>query len=334
MNFIRISSGLILCASALLTSYAGASEVVIDRLEASVNSSLVTLSDVHDFRRTLRLRAQLDPLFAGTSLAARGNQIRDREIVDFLVPEKLIAQQFAVSDSEVEQEINLIQNNNRITRSTLVNALKDQGFTFDDYFELIRMSASKRNLIDREIRTKVTISDDDVKNHFYNHYARNLSGSFAYRVQIITISPSSYKTPTAAKEAAQSALQSIRSGESFEEVARRLSDHPTASGGGDLGTLPEDQFAPVIREQLKKLQIGEVSEIFGSPKTGYFIVKLVDKQNNEMDQFKKVKEEIRNQLAAAEYQHQISLWIERQRQTAFIHRAGESSSHSNSAPAR
>jgi hypothetical protein len=34
-----------------------------------------------------------------------------------------------------------------------------------------------------------------------------------------------------------------------------------------------------------------------------------------------MKDEIRNHLAAAEYQHQISLWLDRQRQNAFIHLA-------------
>lgn len=308
-----------------LATTAFAAPVVLDRLEASVNSSIILLTDVSKFRETIKLRAQLDPLFAGTTVATHGDKASNGECVQFLMDEKIIAQQFPVSDSEVEQEVNSIQANNHIDRLALKNALKEQGFNFEDYFELIRTSTAKRNLIDRDIRTKVTISNDDVKNYFYNHFARTSAIPLSYRVQIIKVSTKNYKTSSAALETIQRALKQIRSGEPFEEVAKRVSDDATASTGGDLGTLTEDQVSPVIRAQMKKLQIGQVSEIINNTTSSYLILKLVDVKSSENDHFEKIKEEIRNQLTAAEYQHQISLWLERQRQNAFIHRTGEPS---------
>lgn len=304
---------------------AHAAPVLLDRLEASVNSSLILLSDVRKFRETEKLRQQLDPLFAGTAVASKGPAASNTEIANFLIDEKLIIQQFPVTDAEVENEINSIQSNNHIDRTQLKTALSEQGYSFDDYFELIRASASKRNLIDRDIRTKVTISDDDIKNYYYSHYAKNEAPPSAYHLQIITVSPKNYKNAAAAKEVAQRALSDIKAGESFEEVAKRASDGANASGGGDLGVVAEDQVSPTIREQVKKLKIGQVSDIFGSPQAGYNILKVVDVQTSENARIDKMKDEIRGQLTAAEYQHQIQLWLERQRQSAFIHRAGESS---------
>jgi peptidyl-prolyl cis-trans isomerase SurA len=304
---------------------ATARAALLDRLEASVNASLILLSDVRKFRETEKLRQQLDPLFAGTSIASKGKDASNGEIVSFLIDEKIILQQFPVADAEVETEINSIQSNNRISREQLKSALAEQRFAFEDYFELIRSSASKRNLIDRDIRTKVTISDDDVKNYFYNHYAKSASAPSAYKLSMITVSTRNYKSPAAAKAVAQRALADIKAGESFEEVAKRASDGPTASNGGDLGVVSDDQVSPQIREQVKKLKIGEVSDVFGSPQAGFNILKLLDVQTADDTRMDKMKEEIRGQLTAAEYQHQIQLWLERMRQTAFIHRAGESS---------
>jgi peptidyl-prolyl cis-trans isomerase SurA len=299
---------------------------LIDRLEASVNSSLILHSDIDQFRRTERLRSQLDPLFAGTTVASKGAAATDAEIVSFLIDERLITQQFPVSDSDAEQEVNTIQSNNHIDREQLKRALKDQGFSYDEYFELIRSSASKRNLIDRDIRTKVTISDDDVKNYFYNHYSRSENAPKAYRLAIITIATRNYKNPGAAKETAARALADIKGGESFDEVAKRMSDDGSASGGGDLGELTDDQLSPVIRDQVKKMKIGEISPVFGSQGSGAFmIVRLLDVRSADTDKLDRMKDEIRNQLSAGEYQHQIALWIERQKQTAFLHRAGEPS---------
>jgi peptidyl-prolyl cis-trans isomerase SurA len=304
-----------------LISVATAQPVVIDRLEAAVNNQLVLLSDVEEFKKTLKLRSQLDPIFAGTAIAQKGASASTDDIVNFLVDEKLISQAFPVNDTEVEQEINSIQSNNHIDRSQLRAALAEQGFTFDEYFELIRVSASKRNLIDRDIRTKVTISDEDVKNYYYTHYSPTDQGDRSYTIRMIYISPRTYKTAEGTRDAAQNAYKAVKGGEAFEEVAKRVSDDASASAGGDMGTLKEDQMSPLIRDHIKGLKIGEVSSIFGDPKRGYYIVKLTDVKTGESDRLQKVQNEIRGQLTATEYQHQIQLWLQRQRQNAYIRRA-------------
>jgi peptidyl-prolyl cis-trans isomerase SurA len=313
--------GLCVLGWALGTAAPGhAAPLLLDRLEASVNSAIILKSDVDAFRRTLKLRAQLDPLFAGTTVAAKGDKASEGEIVAFLVSEKIIAQQFPVTDREVEDEINSIQNNNKIDRAGLRRALGEQGFSFEQYFELIRTSASKRNLIDRDIRSKVAVSEDDVKNYFYNHFSQAKGTARSYGLQIITVSTRAYKTPSAARDVARRAVQALRSGEAFDEVARRYG----TDGTGDLGVVTEDQMSPLVREQLKKLKIGQTSDVFGGAAAGaFFIVRLNDIKSGEGDRFEKMKEEIRGQLVASEFQHQIQLWLERQRQQAFVHLAGE-----------
>ncbi len=308
----------------ITASSAQAQPVVIERLEASINSTLILLSDVVRFRESLGLRSQLDPLFSGTPVAAAGAKATDAEIIQFLVDDKLISQQFPVSDSEVDQEINSILAGNRINRDQLKDTLRAQGYTYEDYYELIRSSSAKRNLIDRDIRTKVSISDDDVKNYFYNRYAKKGSVPLSFKLKLIHISQENYKSAQAARDTADRALKEIRGGESFEEVAKRVSDDPSAQTGADFGTFSEDQVSPLIREQIKKLKVGEVSEVFGTPQTGFFLVKVADIESGENSHFEKVKGEIRGQLAAAEYQRQLQLWLERQRQAAFIHLAGQS----------
>jgi peptidyl-prolyl cis-trans isomerase SurA len=304
---------------------APANRGVLDRLEASVNGSLILLSDVVQFRKSMPLRAQLDPLFSDTALAKRGPMAPDTEIVDFLIDERMIVDAFPIKDGEVEQEINSIQSTNRIDRKQLRSALKEQGFAFDEYFNLIRSSVSKRSLIDRDIRTKVYISDDDVKNHFYNQIQKPGTIPFSYRIQILTVTPSNYKTKGAALSVAQDAHRTIKAGEPFTEVAKRVSDDASATTGGDLGMLSEDEIAPQIRSQVKKLKVGEVSDVLGNESSRYFILKLVDIKTGAEDRLAKVKEEIRNQLATSEYQHQIALWLQRQRLNAFVRLAGDTS---------
>jgi len=316
--------GLLTFATALSAKTGQAAErVLLDQLEASVNSAIILHSDVQKFREVEKLRTQLDPTFSGTSLATKGPSASQKDIVDYLIDERLIAQEYPKTDDEVKKDIKTIQSANNLTQKGLEEALSREGYKYPDYFELIRDSGSKRDLIDRDIRTKVSITDDDVKNYFYNQVSKDSPSARAFHLQMITISNSNYKTPVASRQVATQALKDLRAGESFEEVAKRVSDDASAQSGGDIGTLTEDQMSPLIRKQALNLKIGEISGLFeDGPRVR--ILKLVDLSSSENDRFNKMKEEIRNQLITAEYQHQIALWLERQKgSNAFIHRAGE-----------
>lgn len=309
-NFARIFFLLV----ATVSSLGSASAVTIERLEASVNNQLVLKSDLSRFRKTIPLRAQLDPLFGGTPLAVTGTRAPDTQILEFLIDERIILQQFPMTDAEVETEIGTIQANNRITREQLKEAIQSQGFAFEDYFDLIRVGAAKRNLIDREIRTKVTISDDDIRNYYYGTYAKDRPAPQAYRVQLIS-----------QKERAKidAAHKAVRSGQDFADVAKDYSTDASAEGGGELGVFTEEQMNKNIRGELKKLRVGETSPILGNAKSGFFFIRLAAVQTADDQRLKQVSDQIRGQLASSEYQRQLALWLERQRQTAFIRRAGD-----------
>ncbi|MFZ9595155.1 MAG: peptidylprolyl isomerase [Bdellovibrionia bacterium] len=300
--------------------------ILLDRLEASVHSSLIYQSDLNQFRKLTQIRAQLDPLFAGTALAQKGAQAQDSEIISFLIDEKLIRLQFPVSDSEVEQEINSIQAANHLSRTALKEAIAEQGFDFKDYFELIRTGASKRNLIEREIRPKLAISEADIKNYYYSHYRSTQGGHRSYHLQIISIPIQNYKTVKDASEVAKRTLHELKtSAESFEEVAKRVSDDPSAASGGDLGSIAEEHLSSTF-SPVKKMQIGEISPVLGGTELGRFLIlKLVNIESNENHRLNELKDEIRAQLTQQQFAHQIQLWLERKKQSAFIHRAGEPS---------
>lgn len=302
----------------ILLAFAGLAEngnaAVIERLEAAVNNQIVMKSDLDRFRKTIPLRAQLDPLFGGTAIAKEGAKASDKDILEFLVDEKIILQQFPMTDAEVEQEVNSIQANNHITREQLKQAIGAQGFSFEDYFALIRVGAAKRNLIDREIRTKVTVSDDDVRNYYYNTYAKGKPAPQAYQVEIVTQKD---------RKKIEAALAQLKNGAAFSDVAKKYSDDDSAATGGELGTMTEDQMNKGIRSELKKLKVGETSGILGTAKTRFFFLRLAGVKTADDQRIKQVADQIRSQLAGGEYQRQLQLWLERQRQIAYIRRAGD-----------
>jgi peptidyl-prolyl cis-trans isomerase SurA len=321
----HLKPGLVACFIASLGAPPGfAKEILLDQLEASVNSTMILTSDIRQFRKTLPVRAQLDPLFGMSPLAQQGPHAKKSDIIEFLINEKLISNEYPVTNGEVEQSINSIQASNRMDRATLKAALSAQGVPFDDYFEITRGITSKSQLIDRDIRTRVVITDEDVKNEYFTKHASKAKNTRLFHLKWITLTLSNYKSSTAALQFAQDALKELKNGEAFEEVAKRFSDDDSGTSGGDLGIIAEDHLSQLLAP-VKELQPGKFSGILGGPAVGrYLILKLADISVDNLRQLEEMKEKIRNELAATEFARQINLWLEKEHQRAFIHHAGES----------
>ena len=303
---------------ALLAGVPDARAVLIDKIDAVVNSEVILRSDVERFEKTLSLRRELDPLF-GIAEGMESGKAPSPKVLDFLIQERLIAQTFKIADADVEQEIQSVQRNNNLDKDQLADFLKTKGFTYDEYMDLMRTGLSKRNLLDREIRGRVNVSADDVRNYFYNMAMKSSTSAtnLEYSLQLIAVSLSSFKTPKAAEETAQRALRSIQQGESFAEVARRVSDDSSAEQGGALGYFPLDQLAEPLRSAVRKLQIGSLSEVLKAPNR-YLVVKLVDVRSNESQKLNEMREQIRENLAKDEYKKQLVIWADRARNNAYV----------------
>jgi len=94
-----------------------------------------------------------------------------------------------------------------------------------------------------------------------------------------------------ATEKAENALQRIRAGQSFEAVARDVSEAPNKEQGGDLGTMPIDSLPEKLAAQVRTMQPGEVSDVLEGD-YGLHIVKLVEYAPGGETSFEKAAPEI------------------------------------------
>lgn len=99
----------------------------------------------------------------------------------------------------------------------------------------------------------------------------------------------------AAKEKADRALLLIQSGQSFEKVAREMSDGQFKDEGGDWGPRPADQLPPFVVEATSKLKPGALSSVIKS-QYGFHIVKLIAKTQAGKIPLKQAAPEIRRLL--------------------------------------
>ncbi len=286
---------------------------VVEQVAAVVNKKAIYKSDLSIFRNTLPLRSKVDPLFAGEALAKKANP-SDQEILDFLINETMILEKFPASDGDVEQEINSIQANMRINRDALKAAIRREGFRFEDYFRLMRSSISKRLLIEREIRNKAAVSEDEIRTEYnrINAGSKTFRGSF--RLHLIRIDKKNYRTPTLAREAASEALAALNKGESFQDVASRTH---VDGGSGDLGFLSYSDMQPVIQQEVRRLGTGKTGGLIEDA-SAFMIVKVGEVRAETDSGLDREREGIRARLMDAEFRHQLRLWLDRERSKNLV----------------
>jgi peptidyl-prolyl cis-trans isomerase SurA len=132
----------------------------------------------------------------------------------------------------------------------------------------------------------------------------------------ILITPNEIIDDATAKQQLEGALERIEAGEDFGELAKLLSDGPTAPVGGDLGWSDPGSFVPEFEQVMSDLEIGEVSEPFRSP-FGWHIVEVLDRRvydNTEDLKRRNCDARIRN----SKMEDETQLWMRRLRDEAFV----------------
>lgn len=94
-----------------------------------------------------------------------------------------------------------------------------------------------------------------------------------------------------AEKKAENALARIRAGESFQAVARDVSESPDAKNGGDMGLAPVSQLPPFFVERARTMTPGSLSNVFRS-EHGVHLIRLVESEDSENVSFDQVRDRI------------------------------------------
>lgn len=134
----------------------------------------------------------------------------------------------------------------------------------------------------------------------------------------ILITPNEIIDDATAKQRLENALQRIRDGEDFGEVAKLLSDDPgTANDGGDLGWVGPGTFVKEFQDALDALEIGELSSEPFQTQFGWHVAEVLDRR--VYDNTEELKERnCEQRIRQSKMQDETQLWIRRLRDEAFV----------------
>ncbi len=173
--------------------------------------------------------------------------------------------------------------------------LKAKGLTMEDVRRDVWLNLTTSKVINKEINSRINITEDDVANYYNLHKADfNLIEPQYHLAQIVVTSlpaqqagnlqNSKARNDAEARKKIQALRNQLESGADFSGLAMNYSESPdTASSGGDMGFIPESQLKsnPEYYNAIAKLHPGEVTEILpilqGPQKqpVGYVIYKLI-----------------------------------------------------------
>lgn len=145
----------------------------------------------------------------------------------------------------------------------------------------------------------VTVTDAEVAKWFNENKGLTRRPDM-YRIQQIYFKADTSrvdKQQSAAKQKAMDAYNRIKAGQSFEGVAKAVSEGQYKDKGGEWPVLPAEEFPQFVRDAVSKMKPGDVSEPIQSDK-GWHILKLIEVIPGEEGSLDKSGERIRKMLLA------------------------------------
>ena len=121
----------------------------------------------------------------------------------------------------------------------------------------------------------------------------------------------------AAEAKAHSLLEQIKKGASFEQVAKKSSDGPSAAQGGDLGLFKRGTLSKELEDQTFAMKAGEVTDVIRT-KQGFVILKVNEHQMAGVPTFKQVEPRIQDALYYQKLQPALRVYLKKLREEAYI----------------
>ena len=267
----------------------------LDRIVAIVNKDVITYRDLNDgINKALSF-------FEQNSIKPPPEEVIEKKVLDELIEKKLIdgfANDWNIKASQEDVD-SLIQNiliSNEITIEELKNNLKQQDSSISKLKENLRYEIILKKVKNREISSKLNISDFEVKKH-KEKMAKIVPEKFDISHILLKFpSEPTLEDKKEKRRLGEEVFQKLKT-EEFSKVAYEFSDAPDANQGGALGNLVKTELPEIFIEKINNLKSGEYSSPFES-NNGIHIIKInsIESFNESNNSSQKVKKYFLKQI--------------------------------------
>ena len=252
--------------------------MLLDRIVAVVNDQVITRRDLDDRMRVVlgQLRQQGTPL--------PPTDVLEKQVLERMIQTRVQLQLardtgLRVDDATLDAAIGRIAANNKVSVQDLRSLLEKEGVIFSKYREEIRDEIVLVRLRERDVDSRIQISDGEVDN-FLGTLQQQESRGEEFNLSHILVRVPEQASPEQVQERrarAERALAQIKSGTDFRQVAATVSDAPDAVQGGLMGWRDFLQLPTIFSDAVKGLKTGDVTGVLKSG-AGFHIVRVNDRR--------------------------------------------------------
>lgn len=246
----------------------------LDRIIAVVNDGVITQNQLNSRVRSASMQLQRQKVQLPPPEFLR------QQVLDQMITERTqvqVAQEagIRVEDTELEQALNRIAANQKMTTQQMRQTVEKDGIAWPDFREEIRSQMMIARVREREVDAKINVTPGEVDNFLANQSATG-AGEEVHLAHIVIRIPegASPETLNKLRMKAVSIDDQAKAGRDFAQLAATYSESNDAMQGGDLGFRPLDSLPQVMSSAIANLKPGQVSDVVRSP-SGFHIVKLI-----------------------------------------------------------
>jgi len=275
----------------LLASLAGCSRTPGPDVWATVNGHPIMKSEVNKYYQNQVTSRQQQP--TADEAAMLKLEILHQQIGEEVIRQQAEKLHLVATDAEVDAK--LAQLKAPYTEQQFNEQLKAKGLTLEDVRRDIWMNLTMEKVMNKEIESKINITDADVANFYNLHKADFNLIEPQYHLAQIVVTPnpnvrvqnrqnSKARNDEEARKKINALHNQLETGADFAQLAINYSEAPeTTSSGGDMGFVPASQLKsePEIYAAISKLQPGQITPVLPIMQGGskqpaaYMICKLI-----------------------------------------------------------
>jgi peptidyl-prolyl cis-trans isomerase SurA len=296
---------------------------VVEEIIARVNNQIVTRSEYLRSKDQLKQEAsQQDPTHA-TEIVVE----RDKDVLRDLIDQQLLIEKGKdlgiTADTELIKKLDEMRKQmNLESMDDLEKAATAQGVSFEDFKQNLRNQIITQQVIGKEVSQKLNVSKDEERK-FYEDHKSDLEQPEQIRLSEILVSTDKKgnadeaQQVAAAQAKAQDLVDQIHKGASFDDIAKKNSDGPTASQGGDLGYFKRGTLAKELEDKTFAMKPNDVSDVIRT-KQGFVILRVSEHQMPGIPAFTDVEPRVQDALYMQKLQPALRAYLQKLREEAFI----------------
>lgn len=337
---------LLAVATFCLSAFAQAQ--VVEEIVARVNNQIVTRSEF------LRSKDQLkdDVKQQDAANADKLYEEREKDVLRDLIDQQLLLEKGKdlgiTGDTDLIKRLDQMRKDMKLdSMEELEKAATSQGISYEDFKQNMRNQIITQKVIGEEVGSHLSITKDE-EQKYYDEHKNELEQPESIKLSEILITPAKPAADKPAQNAADSSatagdkpanseanleagkqadaaaeakanelLKQIRAGASFEDVARKNSNGPSAAQGGDLGAFKRGTLAKELEDRTFAMKAGEVTDVIRT-KQGYVILKVTSHQTAGIPALKDIEPRIQDALYYQQLQPALRAYLTKLREEAYI----------------